>query len=126
LANTAAPQLRAAADLLRLKALSVPREPWTLELLGEGTSHPGYPQRVTNAQAIIVAETFEGRRPEQLAIGPYLVLLHPGMGLAVADLLDALAADMEENPDMPGAGWDAATRIADAILRAHEALPTTV
>lgn len=40
------------ADLMR--ALGLPRGPWHAELLGD----KGYPQRVSNGRAVLIAETF--------------------------------------------------------------------
>lgn len=46
-------------DAIELRALAAAREPWHVEYLG---GH-GYPQRITNNAAVLVATTYEGTRP---------------------------------------------------------------
>jgi len=82
-----AEELRSAAVLLRQRATAAPKGPWAVEYFGDA----GYPQRITNAQATLIATTHEGGtglRP----IPEYIRLMHPLVGLALADLLDRFAA----------------------------------
>lgn len=87
---TPAEELRSAAVLLRQRATDAPKGPWAVEYFGDR----GYPQRVTNAQATLIANTYEGGtglRP----IPEYIRLMHPLVALALADHLDAVAASAE-------------------------------
>jgi hypothetical protein len=84
--------LRSAAVLLRRLAKEAPKGPWSVEYFGDR----GYPQRITNAQATLIANTYEGGsglRP----IPEYIRLMHPLVGLAVAELLEHIADDLDDD-----------------------------
>jgi len=83
-------ELRSAAALLRQRAEAAPKGPWSIEYFGDR----GYPQRVTNAQATLIANTYEGGtglRP----IPEYIRLMNPLVGLALADLMDEHADEVD-------------------------------
>lgn len=89
---TPAAELRSAAVLLRQRATAAPKGPWAVEYFGDR----GYPQRITNAQATLIATTHEGGtglRP----IPEYIRLMHPLVGLALAELLEHIADDMDDD-----------------------------
>ena len=44
---------------IELRALAATREPWHVEYLGDH----GYPQRIANDAAVVVATTYEGTQP---------------------------------------------------------------
>lgn len=44
---------------IEMRALMATREPWHVEYLGEH----GYPQRIANDAAVLVATTYEGTQP---------------------------------------------------------------
>jgi hypothetical protein len=85
--------LRRAATLLRDRAMLQPHGPWHWEALGEG----GYPQRVSNPEAIIVAETSTSPGAPAPAC-EYIAALHPTVVLRVADSWFALADEMADYP----------------------------
>jgi hypothetical protein len=87
--TTPVEELRSAAVLLRQRADAAPKGPWSALYFGDR----GYPQRVTNAQATLIANTYEGGtglRP----IPEYIRLMNPLVALALADLLNTIAEDM--------------------------------
>lgn len=94
---TPAEELKAAAEKIRHVAVFAAKGPWVVELLGEGTTHPGYPQRITNAGATVIAETFTA--PEIWAVeAEHIAFWDPATALLVADLLDGMAAHWETRP----------------------------
>lgn len=59
----------------------------------------GCPQRITNAQATLIANTYEGGtglRP----IPEYIRLMHPLVGLTLADAMDQAAGDFGNGTDL--------------------------
>jgi hypothetical protein len=118
--QTPAETLRAAAERLRehvgyLNLLDI-RGPWTVHA---GPS--GYPQSVNNVGVPIhIANTFTGPEAPPVTAN-YIALMHPGVGLAVADWLDATAGEMRvadgtEYEHTEFASWIAALAVARALL----------
>lgn len=97
--HSPAETLIAAASLLRehvgfLQLLGV-RGPWSVH-----TGPTGYPQEISNVGVpILVANTFtDPKAPPVMA--NYIALMHPGVGLALADWLESAARDAEQiGPD---------------------------
>ncbi len=86
--------MRRAAALMRDRAEAIPHGPWHWQALGEH----GYPQRVVNEGAYLIAECFTG--PDaRLVEAEYIASMHPGVAAAVADWLD----DEAERAERPGA-----------------------
>lgn len=84
--DTPAKTIRRAVTLIRDRAREVPHGPWHWQALGDH----GYPQRVYNESAVIVAESFTG--PDaRMADAEYIASWHPLVALAVADWLEASA-----------------------------------
>lgn len=84
--ETPAATIRRAAALMRERAEAVPHGPWHWQAFGEH----GYPQRVYNEGAVIVAESFTG--PDaRMADAEYIAAMGPEFALAVADWLEASA-----------------------------------
>lgn len=83
---TPADQLRAAAEKLRslITFLGDNRGPWKV-----GTPPSGYPQSISNVGVpYCVADTHEDPSIPVFTIAPYIATMHPGIGKALADLLD--------------------------------------
>lgn len=66
----------AVADLRELRANGVPHGPWSWTAMG------GYPQRVTNPEAVIVAETYES--PDAPAFVPEHIVAEANPAHALA------------------------------------------
>lgn len=113
-----AEELRTAAAKIREVADGLPHGPWHVEPLGHGTSHPGYPQRITNAEAVLIAETFVGAHDPRMDCGPtlpqYMALWHPGVAELVAQVLDAAADALS--------GYVVVPRAAEAWLNLARAI----
>jgi hypothetical protein len=85
--------LRAAAEKLRslVTFLGDNRGPWYV-----GTPPSGYPQSISNKGVpYCVADTHEDPSIPVFTIAPYIATMHPGVGRALADWLDAAASDAE-------------------------------
>ena len=83
--------LRRAAKEMRERAEAAPTSPWHWEAVGKS----GYPQRVSNPGAVVIAECFEN--PDfPASCAEHITSWHPAVALAVADLLDE-EAQGEEN-----------------------------
>jgi hypothetical protein len=88
-AVSAAEDLREAARLMRERAEAAAKGPWRVQYFGDA----GYPQRVSNDAAELVAQTFEGGtglRPTP----EYIASMHPLVGMALAGWLDELAGQL--------------------------------
>jgi hypothetical protein len=86
-AVSAAEDLREAARLMRERAEAAAKGPWRVQYFGDA----GYPQRVSNDAAELVAQTFEGGtglRPTP----EYIASMHPLVGMALAGQLVRRAA----------------------------------
>lgn len=107
--NRAAKLLRERAEKAREASGSL--SPWVVQY----GSLTGYPQRVTNGAAVVVAETFEGGSSEDVvtfaALPEYVALVDWRVGLAVADLLEVLSF-------MPSASDPTDRSVAVALARA--------
>lgn len=133
--TSASDELRAAAAKIRDLASRVPHGPWHVEL-GKNHRHPGYPQRISNPEATLIAETFTS--PEfKPAEAEYIALMHPGVGTLLADWLedvakfwDGLNNDADEWTKLPTkirdelrtGPWDAEHALA--IARSINGTPT--
>ncbi|MFI7644100.1 hypothetical protein [Nonomuraea sp. NPDC049400] len=85
--KTIADELREAAAKLREKAENAPHGPWHWE----GT----YPQRISNAAAIVVADTFTG--PEVPPYGAeWITLVSPELAEPLASWLEKAAKDFDD------------------------------
>lgn len=84
---SAVDDLREAAKQLRELAAAATSGPWKTEYFGDR----GYPQRVTNDRAEVVAECYEGGLAGRKPTPEYVASLHPLVGLALADALEHLA-----------------------------------
>lgn len=98
--TTAADELRAAAARLRqlVTFLGDCRGPWTV-----GTPPSGYPQSISNVGVpYCVADTHEDPSIPVFTIAPYIAAMHPGVGKALAELLET-AADYvaDDSPTHP-------------------------
>jgi hypothetical protein len=93
--------LRRAAAKLRGRAEAAPHGPWNVQYFGDR----GYPQRVSNEAAVLVANTYDGP-PSPAGSAEFIALLHPPVALALADLCDAIAsfaeAIQQQLPEGPG------------------------
>lgn len=106
-----AERLRKAARLLRLRAeraTALCPAPWDWES----------PEEVFDSHGLMVADTYGENR-----IGPYVATMHPGVGLAVAALLEAAADYTVPDPHDPACDCCPccerdrnAVAVADAIL----------
>lgn len=124
-----ADRLRAAANLLRQRATAAtpPADPYPGGWSGFGSAEP-----LSNWSAIYGGPAVEGYRnttvmstdehcndcqapsPEDVQ---YIATVHPGVGLALADLLDGIAMTMPPLGSMPLIPWQReALAVADAIL----------
>lgn len=134
--------LRRAATRLRESALAAPSGPWKVVYFGDR----GYPQRVVDDRARLIAQTYEGADTEAPVRPPaatpdFIALVHPPVALALAELLDHVSDDYgderAEEKDFPhvsgstykavvdsygGQRWDwtAALAVARAVLREPE------
>lgn len=100
--------LRRAAFMLWGHSEAAPHGPWSWE--------GGYPQRITNEAAVLVADVFEN--PDMRStIASYIAMVDPTVGLALADLLNAAADDHD---DTPCPAVDRAVAVARAVLRASQ------
>ena len=87
--ETPADTIRRAAALMRERAQGAPTGPWHWEGLGDD----GYPQRISNPGAILIAQTYTN--PAKAApTCDYIAALHPAVALHIADAWDATAEDM--------------------------------
>jgi hypothetical protein len=104
--------LRRAAAKLREHAEGFERSPWKVNW-----GDHGYPQRVTNDRATVIAETFEGKDSSSPVRHPamtpeYIALMHPPVALALAHWLEVAAVWPEEHLRA-----HPSTAVARAILR---------
>lgn len=120
---TPAEELRAAAELLRTLATAPGMQPGPWLVYNRGGSLDAVYSKDTN---VIVGETYDAIDQPQPA-APYIAAMHPGVGTALADLLDhqagfaGLVADLyaaEGAGAVPDPHPDFATRHALAIARA--------
>lgn len=103
--------LRRAAVKLREHAEAAPSGPWNVQYFGDR----GYPQRVSNEAAVLVANTYDGP-PSPAGSAEYIALMHPPVALAVAKLLLCEVVIAETGGDVhPGA-----VEIAREVLREPE------
>jgi hypothetical protein len=107
--------LRRAAKEMRQRAEDAPHGPWVWEAVGKS----GYPQRVTNPEALLVAECFEN--PDfRAGCAEHIASWHPAVALAVADWLDAQAELVETDARLFGKPATDATRdAAEVVARAY-------
>lgn len=108
--------LRRAAARLRESALAAPPGPWKVVYFGDR----GYPQRVVDDSATLIAQTYEGRDttdPVRLPAGApeYIALVHPPVALALADWIESHVEDMWDS-----GGRQHALAVARAVLREPE------
>ncbi|MFE2407053.1 hypothetical protein ACFXDE_01780 [Kitasatospora sp. NPDC059408] len=104
--------LAAAAEVLREHVgyleLHGIRGPWTVH---SGPS--GYPQAISNVGVpLLIANTFTDPKAPPVA-ATYIALMHPGVGLALADWLDVAAVTWT---NLTNANQDAALAVARAVL----------
>ena len=93
--STAVDELRAASARLRqlVTFLGDCRGPWKV-----GTPPSGYPQSISNVGVpYCVADTHEDPSIPVFTIAPYIAAMHPGVGKALAPLLEAVASNALEN-----------------------------
>ena len=119
-ATSPAGELRAAAKLLRDRANSATSGPWRYNPV----KHFRYPGTSTfeesvftgpaGKDALSVARTGPSDDPQSMADADYIASMHPVVALAVADLLDEVAAD--SHPSLPAWVEDATAKIARAYL----------
>ncbi|MFB7738285.1 hypothetical protein ACFC08_28635 [Streptomyces sp. NPDC056112] len=111
--TTPAEELRTAAQKLRSLTMPVAEQhpgPWDVH------NPNGYPQAVFSPAAdVILCETLdEIDAPKPTA--PYIAVMHPGVGAALVDLLEARAWIAENDPGAFGTVTDtAALAVARAI-----------
>lgn len=103
--------LREAARVLRERAGAATRGPWFTD--EAGTNGVFTEARVSGtSEDVAYAAAGWGR----VGTDHYIATMHPGVGLALADLLEHLATD-HENADVDGRTWDhGAVPLARAIL----------
>jgi len=111
--------LRRAATGLRESALAATPGPWKVVYFGDR----GYPQRVVDDSATLIAQTYEGRDtsdPVRLPAGSpeYIALVHPPVALALADWLDLVECWYPAAPHSDEA--EHAVAVARAVLREPE------
>lgn len=122
--ETAADTIRRAAALMRHRAQAAPTSPWHAERLGD----EGYPQRISNPRAIIIAQTYSSPTKVDPTCD-YIAALHPDVALHIADAWDATAEDMAnyeavEHPkgwQSPGGHWLGPNHLWTATIRAARA-----
>lgn len=113
--------IRRGAALMRGRAQAAARGPWHVEPLGA----KGYPQRVSNAQAIVIAQTYTSPVVSPVH-AQYIATLHPGVALLIADSWEKAAAVMDETesvrvaPLVDHLGEDCPTVISGAGWRHHD------
>jgi hypothetical protein len=114
-----AEKLREAAKVLRERAETATAGPWAFyEMHGRDFTDEGWSIIGVRAEAGEVAMTYpvSKERDEHEADAIYIATMHPGVGLALADWLDASADFHEDKPH----GYDClgcqAEEVADAIL----------
>lgn len=117
-----ADQLRRAATKLREHAEVFERSPWKVVFWGDR----GYPQRVTDDRATVIAETFDGKHSTD-PVSPaastpaYIALVHPPVALALADWLEAEARQVEGTARAALAVGSPAARVAEMHEIRHAA-----
>jgi hypothetical protein len=85
--------LRRAAALMLQRAEAVAHGPWHWQALGDH----GYPQRVLNAGASLIAECFTS--PDAVLVeAEYIASWHPEVTKPIARWLEAAALRAEDNP----------------------------
>lgn len=101
--------LRRAAEKIRklAEALGDNRGPWYV------SANRGYPQEISNIGVpYVVAQTYD-EPIKPLRTGPYIAAMHPGVGVALADVLEQ-TADVLESTGAPGG--EPVLRLARVIL----------
>ncbi len=83
--------VRRAAALMTERAKAAVSGPWHVETLGDG-----YPQRVSNPQAVIVAQTYTGLGT-QCADAAHIAGLDPAVAVAIAEAWAHQADDMADH-----------------------------
>lgn len=109
-----ADQLRRAAEKLRKRAdWFGTSSPWKVEYPSSG-----YPQRIVDDTGVLYGETYDGVRgmPWEAGTAEYVVLVHPPVALALADLLDDEAENVDDDGELYCVSG-ATLAVARAVLR---------
>ena len=87
--TTPADELRAAADKLRTLAAAVPPQPWTDDGIGDYGFTVAMGQFGLNSNGFVLDTRDDSEQGRSLAA--YIAVMHPGVGAALAELLDTAA-----------------------------------
>lgn len=112
---TPAEEIREAARLMRERAQAVARGPWHWQALGDH----GYPQRVVNEGAVLIAECFTSPDATRVVEAEYIASWHPAVAFAVADWLNSFAGRLDDR-EYDYRDWNAALAVARAYLGTRE------
>lgn len=115
-AESPAALLRRAAEKMRTLAEAAPRGPWHVEVLNA----KGYPQRISNAGAVVIGQTFTNPTYPP-ASANFIAAMHPDVALLIAATWLSIASDLDGGYLAPTTHLNA-LRAAQAFL--GEAVPT--
>jgi hypothetical protein len=104
-----ASDLRKAAETLRERANAATPGPWAMGTTGIECGDHWHVLAFESMQAVCHIRSDDGDNEDQRPRDAgYIATMHPGVGLALADLLDQIAKDREDDPYM-GKVFDAAS-----------------
>lgn len=112
--------VRRAAKLMQERAGAAAHGPWHVELLGD----KGYPQRISNPQAIVIGQTYTSPTVRPVH-ADYIAALSPDVATAIAGAWLHQADDMADHlahlhATKPLHGGEPGWFVADENERAHE------
>jgi hypothetical protein len=94
---TPAAELRAAAERLRQAATTATPGPWHVTVCGPNDDDAYV---VSPSRPVVIAEEPAGAGGQQDAA--FIAAMHPGVGLALADWLDAVSSDIGDHSECLG------------------------
>jgi len=108
-------ELRAAASKIRESAKDANQAKWCAEYAHWAIRHVERNVSIDDLDHPEWHDKGDGCEGFGMYAGRYIALWHPGVAELVAKMLDVVAHDMDENPDIPSYGWDEALNLARLI-----------
>ena len=114
-----AQRLRDAAEVLRELAGATEPGPWEVRRGGLIARASTSPRLVWPSHASADGQYWEDQRERNYATAAFIATMHPGVALALAQVLESLAFDREVNDEIDGRTWSELLAVADLILGAE-------